>query len=337
MSAVSPEELISDVKPWDKDSWRRFVEEHVVPIRILADNVARQFGGDASAEVAKTLADSASCVIEMAKKVIGEVKVEFEVPTDPIEGLRLLVEKCGNTFLGVGDAGKYTLFAWTLRKVTREYLFEALYPSLKDKEKRDRTFEILGIREDLPLFVPAVRSPLTENLTVLGYPDYPSYCRIEEWASGYTRYVTLSILPAREATLGGSICRFVDRIVAVLGRPGILSGVEPSADVVKLYLDKCPARPAELYEYSWIKHNWRRSYAELDELCKQRADYSWSIQGFAIRCVYTLRSPDKWEGVYQETNLLSFFRLVMPSLITGRTELLLTSDWRFAFTLERVV
>ncbi|MEM4452918.1 MAG: hypothetical protein QW182_06935, partial [Thermosphaera sp.] len=286
-----------------------------------------------SAEVAKALADSASRVIEVAKKVIGEVKVEFGAPTDPIEGLRLLVEKCGNTFLGVGDAGKYTLFAWTLRKVTREYLFEALYPSLKDKEKRDKTFEILGIREDRPLFVPAVKSTLAENLTVLGYPDYPSICRVEEWG----HYVTLSILPAREATLGGSICRFVDRIVAVLGRPGILSSVEPSADVVKNYLDKCPARPTGLYELSWIKHNWRRSYAELDELCKVRCDYPWNIQGFAIRCVDILRSPDEWSGLNQETNLLSFFRLVMPSLVTGRTELLFSSDGKVVLTLERVL
>ncbi|MEM1674922.1 MAG: hypothetical protein QXI56_08660 [Candidatus Bathyarchaeia archaeon] len=333
MSTISPEELINDIKPWDKDSWRRFIEEHVVPIRILADNVAKQFVGDASAEVAKALADSASRVIEVARRVIGEVKVEFEAPTDPIESLRLLVEKSGNTFLGVGDGGKYTLFAWTLRKVTREYLFEALYPSLKDKEKQNKTFEILGIREDLPLFVPAVKSPLTENLTILGYPDYPSISRVEEWGD----YVTLSILPAREATLGGSICRFVDRIVAVLSRPGILSGVEPSADVVKLYLDKCPARPAELYEYCWIKHNWRRSYAELDEASKIRSDYPWNIQGFTIRCVDHLKPSDEWSGLVQETNLLSFFRLVMPSLVTGRTELLFSSDGKVVLTLERVL
>jgi hypothetical protein len=79
-----------------------------------------------------------------AKKFVGEIKVEFEVPTDPIECLRLLVESCGNTFLGVGDAGRYMLFAWTLRKVTKGLLFEALYPTLKDEDKRWRTFEILA-------------------------------------------------------------------------------------------------------------------------------------------------------------------------------------------------
>jgi len=47
----------------------------------------------------------------------------------------LLVEKAANTFLGVGEGGKYTPFAWALRKITREYI-GVLYPALKDEEKR---------------------------------------------------------------------------------------------------------------------------------------------------------------------------------------------------------
>ncbi|MBS7610372.1 hypothetical protein KEJ19_07445 [Candidatus Bathyarchaeota archaeon] len=244
----------------------------------------------------------------------------------------MLVERSGNAFLGVDEAGKYTLFAWTLRKVTREYLFEALYPSLKDEEKRKKTFKILGIKEDLPLFVPAVKSPLTENLTILGYPDYPSICRVEEWGD----YVTLSILPARELTLGGSICRLVDGLVAVLSRPGILSSVEPSVDVVKLYLDKCPVRPTQL-QYGWNELPWKRSYIEFSELRGWRSDFPWSIEGFAVRCVNLLYSPSEYRNVMQETNLLSYLRWLMPSLVTGRTELLLSADGRVASTLERKV
>lgn len=331
MSVISPENLISEVKPWEKDSWRKFIEAHVVPIKALADSVAKQFVGDLAAEVANSLSDSASHVISAAKNVIGEVKVEFEIPSDPIECLRQLVEKCGNTFLGVGEAGKYTLLAWTLRKVTCEYLLEALYPTLMDEEKRKKTFELLGIKEDAPLFKPAVESPLTGKLAMLGYSDYPTICRVEEW--GYN--LTLSILPAEKSTLGGSICKFVDGLVAILSRPGILSGVEPSADVVKLYLDRCPARPAEIYGDSWVELSWRKSYKEFNELCRFRCDYPWSIQGFAIRCVGSLSSPEKWGSVYQETNLLSLLRWLMPSLVTGRTELLLSADGRVALTLER--
>jgi len=335
VSVVSPDELINEVKPWDEGSWKKFVETYVVPIGVLARKVAEQFIGDASSEVSKALADCASRTIAVAEKFIGEVKREFETPMDPIECLRLLVEKCGNTFLGVGEGGKYTLLAWTLRKVTKEYLYEALYPTLKDEVKRKKAFEILGIREDLPLFVPMVKSPLTENLTILGYPDYASLCRVEEWGT----YVTLSILPAREPTLGGSICKFVDAVVAVLSRPGILSGIEPSADVVKIYMDKCPSKPTELTPVygSWGELPWKMGYSLLGELSKWRSDLTWSISGFAVRCVDILTSPDKWEFVKQETNLLSFLRWLMPSLVTGRAELLLSFDGRVTLLLERKV
>ena len=333
MSAISPEELINDVKPWDKDSWRKFLEEYVVPIEALASTIAKQFVGDPAAEIAGEVAKRASRVLTVAKNVIGEINMEFEVPVDPIECLRMLVEKSGNMFLGVGEGGKYTLFAWTLRKVTKEYLFEALYPTLKDEEKRRRTFEILGIREDKPIFIPAVKSPLTENLTILGYPDYPSISRVEEWGG----YITLSILPAQKSTFGGSLCRLVDGLVALLSRPGILSGVEPSADVVKSYLNKCPAPPTEIYAGSWHELPWRKSYTEFNELCKLRHDYAWVIQGFAIRCVDWLDSPESWREVRQETNLLSFLRWLMPSLVTGRTELLLSADGRVALTIKRTV
>ncbi|MCS7140457.1 MAG: hypothetical protein N3F04_05135 [Candidatus Nezhaarchaeota archaeon] len=76
--------------------------------------------------------------MKVAESVIGEVRAEYEPPDDPIECLRLLVERSGNTFLGVAGAGKYTLFAWTLRKVTREYLLEALYPTLKNEELKGK-------------------------------------------------------------------------------------------------------------------------------------------------------------------------------------------------------
>ena len=334
MSTISPDDLINEVQPWNVESWMNFVEGQVVPIKLLAETVAKQFAGDLSSEVSKFLADSATRVIEVAKRFTGEVRVKFEAPTDPIECLRLLVESCGNAFLGVGDGGKYTLLAWTLRKVTKEYLFEALYPTLKDEEKRRKTFEILGIREDLPLFTPAVRSALTESLTILGYPDYPSICRVEEWGT----YITLSVLPARESTFGGALCRFVDGLAAVLARPGILSGVEPSVDVVKTYLDKCPSRPPEL-SYGWVEFSWRNAYLTLTELSKWRSDYAYIISGFAVRCLDYLAAPDKWESsaVRQETNLLSFLRWLMPSLITGRTEMLLSADGRVALLLERKV
>jgi hypothetical protein len=42
MSMISPDELISEVRPWDVDSWKSFVENHVVPIKLLAETVSKQ-------------------------------------------------------------------------------------------------------------------------------------------------------------------------------------------------------------------------------------------------------------------------------------------------------
>ena len=332
MSVISPEALIDEVKPWSKDSWRKFLENYVVPISVLADTVVKQFAGDPASEISRELAQRAKHVLNVAKKVIGEIKVEYSPPEDPVEVLRLLVEKAGNTFLGVNEGGKYTLLAWSLRKVTKEYLFKALYPVLeKDEEKRKETFRILGINEEKPLFKPAVKSKLADDLTILGYPDYPSLCRIEEWGN----YVTLSVIPAKEETLGGSLCKLVDAIVALLSRPGILSAIELSSDVVKNYLDQCPSRPPEILYWTGI--SWKEAYQVFRDLGKFRSDYSWIIEGFAIKCVDILSSYNSWSGVHQETNLLSFLRWIMPSVIVGRTDLLFSSDWRVALTIKRTI
>jgi hypothetical protein len=171
----------------------------LVPLKVLGETVSKQFAGDPSEAAAKAVSEAASSVIETAKRSIGDVREEFEAPADPIECIRLLVEKAANTFLGVDEGGKYTPFAWTLRKITREYI-EVLYPPLKDEEKRRSTFSILGVRE---LYRPSVRSPIANRLTILGYPDYAFLARVEEWGDT----VTLSILPAREKTLRGALCR----------------------------------------------------------------------------------------------------------------------------------
>jgi hypothetical protein len=336
---MSPDELINEIKPWNPESWREFVEDYVVPIKLLAETISDLCVGDPASEPSKFLAVNAEKVIETSKRFLGDVKVEFEVPADPVECLRLLVEKCGNSFLGVDNAGKYTLFAWTLRKVSREYMLEALYPTLKDEEKQRKTFEILGIRE---LFIPAIKSELARNWIIFGYHDYPSMFKVEKW--GYT--LILSVLPFKEPTFGGSICRFVDCLVAILSRPGVLSSVEISADVVKNYLDRCPQKPSELYpidrldgRIGWSELDWKKSYSSLSEGFKWEIKGAWIISGFALRCAKDL-SADKLEKpdphyVIKETNLLSFLRDLMPSLIAGRTEILLNENKKIAVLFER--
>ena len=287
MSTISPDDLLLEVEPWNINSWKKFIEEHVIPIKELAQAVHKQFIGDSSSEVAEAVANAANYVLNAAKNIIGEVKTDFEIPSDPVECLRLLVEKCANTFLGVNEGGKYTLLAWTLRKITQEYL-DFIYESLKG-EKREDTLKLLGVQK---LFIPAVKSALAENLTLLGYPDYPSLCRVEK----YGTTVTLSILPSRSQTLGGAICRLVDCIAGVLGRPGLLSGIELSSDVVSSYLNRCPARPSQLYQYTFRELYWNQAFKQFRELETISFDYPWIIEGFAIKCVDTV-NPD---GTYSD-------------------------------------
>jgi hypothetical protein len=331
---ISPGELIEEIKPWEPDSWRKFINEHVVPLKALGENVSKQFAGDPSERAAKAVSEAASSVIEAAKRSVGDVKEEFEVPSDPIESIRLLVEKAANTFLGVDEGGKYTLFAWTLRKITREYI-EVLYPALKDEEKRKATFSILGVRE---LYRPPVRSPLADRLAILGYPDYASLAKVEEWGG----HVTLRILPAREKTLGGALCRLVDGIVEGLARPGILSSVELSVDVVGTYIKACPQIPLQIFPQAygnircWAQIGWKDCYELLSEDRAWRYDHAWAVKGFSLKCVDDIY-PDREEGsAYAATNFLSFLRLVMPALVTGRAELLISAEGRVLATLMRV-
>jgi hypothetical protein len=222
--------------------------------------------------------------------------------------------------------GKYTLIAWTLRKVTKEYL-DVLYPILKeDEEKRKTVFNILGIRE---LYRPSVRSPIAETLSIIGYPDYVALGRVEEWGNS----ITLRILPAQERTLGGSLCKLVDGIVAVLARPGILSGIEVSADVVNVYLSKCPSPPPELHSYCLGEFSWKTGYKDLSEHSTWKHDYAWAIKGFVLRCADNI-TIDTESSIRMETNFLSFFRSIMPSLVMGRTELIL-GDGRILMVLVR--
>ncbi|MCC6023248.1 MAG: hypothetical protein LM600_00935 [Thaumarchaeota archaeon] len=326
---VSPDELIREVKPWEPSSWRYFINEYVVPLKVLGEVVVKQFAGDPSTEVVRALVGPANHVIEIAKKVIGDINEEFEAPSDPIECLRLLIEKSANTFLGVDEGGKYTLIAWTLRKLTKEYLFEALYPTLKDDEKRKATFNILGVRE---LFKPPVKSPIAENLTIIGYPDYATFGRVEEWGD----YITLRILPVQERTLGGALSRLVDGIVAVLARPGILSGIEVSADVVKVYLDRSPSVPPELPRYCIMELPWKAGYKHLGEHVPWKYDSAWAIKGFSLKCASRIYS-DSEDLIHMETDFLSFTRLIMPSLVVGRVELLLSADGRVLMVLVRTL
>jgi len=329
VSRVSPDEFVKDVRPWDVFVWKEFIEKYVVPIKVLGNAVASYFVGDPGAEVAKNLATVAGKVIEIATKVVGSIKEEFTAPSDPIECVRLFIEKTANTFLGVDEGGKYTLFTWSLRRITKEY-FEALYPTLaKDEEKRNNVLRILGVKE---LFKPPIKSPISENLTILGYPDYPPYGMVVSWGNN----IKVRILPAQEQTLGGAISRLVDVLAEALARPGILSIAEPTVDVVSTYLNNTPQYPPELDEPCSMRVRWIEVPKLLLEYNEFTRDYAWTVQGLEFRCADIIY-PDKEESVRVSMNILNLFRTSMPSIITGRVDLLLTLEGRIIVPFIRVL
>jgi hypothetical protein len=328
VSRVSPDDFVKDVKPWDVFVWKEFIEKYVVPLKVLGNTISSYFAGDPGAEVAKSLAIVASKVIEIATKVVGSVKEEFTAPSDPIECVRLFIEKVANMFLGVDEGGKHTLFAWSLRRITNEY-FEVLYPTLaKDNEKKSNVFRILGVKE---LFKPPIKSPISENLTVLGYPDYPPHGTIVSWGSR----IKIRILPPQERTLGGAINRLIDAIVAVLARPGILSVAEPTADVVSIYLKNIPQSSLELDELCGMRVRWVEVPKLLSDYNEFEQDYAWVIRGLELRCADAIY-PDKEELIRNSTNILNFFRTTMPAIITGGADLLFTLEGRVIIPFIRV-
>uniref|UniRef100_A0A7J3Z6R7 Uncharacterized protein n=1 Tax=Ignisphaera aggregans TaxID=334771 RepID=A0A7J3Z6R7_9CREN len=193
--------------------------------------------------------------------------------------------------------------------------------------RKRAVFEILGVKE---LFKPAIKSPLSDNLTILGYPDYPTYGTVVVWGSG----VKLRIPPAQEQTLGGTISKLVDTIVAVLSRPGILSVAELAVDVVSTYLNNAPPYPSEPGDYCRKEERWSNIHTRLSEHSEIDVGYAWALQGLSARCAGKIYQ-DREESVQKESNLLTFFRAVMPSVIMGRTELLFSIDGRVIIPIIR--
>jgi hypothetical protein len=55
-------------------------------------------------------------------------------------------------------------------------------------------FKILGVKE---VFKPLIKPPISENLTVLDYPDYTPHGTIVSWGG----CIKIRILPTQERTL----------------------------------------------------------------------------------------------------------------------------------------
>ncbi len=330
-----PEELFEELRPGEMGGWRKLVERRIIPLARLSEVFVKYFQGDVSIRAVEKLRIAANNVITVFEEIAGQVDRSYSVPEDPIDVGEKLLEHAANAFLGVGDDGKYTFLAWSLRKIPREYVL-ALYPQLGDQAVRERVFKLLGVEE---LFRPPVSSPLADRLTLLGYPDYPSFARVDE----YGDYVTFRILPSKKRTFGGAICRLVDALAAVLARPGILSAYEISIDVLKEYdrLARSQASIPSPYRersYYLTRVAWRECYRVLREGATLRSDCVNVVEGLGVKLVSSIR-PEAYQNVQHESNLLTEFRGWSPCLVLGLAELLFSQLGRFILIMpvERTV
>jgi len=62
--------------------------------------------------------------------------------------------------------------------------------------------------------------------------------------------------------------------------------------------------------------------------------YAWALQGLSTRCAGKIYQ-DREESVQKESNLLTFFRAVMPSVIMSQAELLFSIDGRVVIPIIR--
>jgi hypothetical protein len=169
-------------------------------------------------------------------------------------------------------------------------------------------FKILGVKE---VFKPPIKPPISENLTVLGYPDYTPHGTIVSWGG----CIKIRILPPQERTLGGAVSRFADAIVAVLTRSGILSVAEPTIDAVSAYPNSVPQSPPELSNFCSMKVQWIKVLKLLSNYNELEQDGARAIQGLELRCADAIY-PSKEESIRNSTNILNFFRTTMPAIIT---------------------
>jgi len=328
VKTITSEELFEYVKPWDPEQWGKFIREYIIPIHELSKYVAGSFSGDASARVVHSVFKSADRVVKAAERVLGRIDASYEVPRDPLEAARQLLEFVANIFLGVGEGGKYTLFAWTLRRIPREYIGEMYSKLDQDGEARRKVFEMLGVEEILK---PQIESPLVERIALLGYPDY---LRGRLIGSRGTELEVL-VTPPRKTTLGGSICRLIDSLPALLKRPGLLSKIELSVqDLATEYL----RRAGSLVTTSTISYNKDISWREFARFTSPTVLFASSlyfIEGITIKSIRKLSPYGTPEYVEKEGDLLDFLRKITPSLVLGILDLVIVDNGRFIILIKR--
>jgi len=188
--------LLEEIKYWKPEFILHYIEERIVPLRVLAEGASKGFRNldPRLSFYAKKISELASNIIDKAETIYSTRLPAYEArePSDIYELIELgreFLEKAFNLTIG---AEPRTFFIWSLRKITKIYLKEH-YPKLKDQEVFNSIARILGLEV---LLEPPKMEPeeLFEDYTLYGYPDFATELQV------------------KQKTLGGLVCELNETI-----------------------------------------------------------------------------------------------------------------------------
>ena len=231
-SVISADKLLEDIQPWEPDSWKRFLENYLLPLKSLAEEYVKRISTDTSAQDVQALAEATNKVLRIAEAQNIKPTKTYSIPPNTIDIARELIWYAANIFPSIGEGGKYTLIAWLLRKFFMGQMLETFKNLKKDEKLRNKVFSVLSVKRLMEFDLP---EDLKFDTTLYGYEDYLWYCK-PLFVSSETSKIGIPIERKEVTSLGASICYLIDCTARLLERRGFLKYFVPEVDPVQAYL-----------------------------------------------------------------------------------------------------
>jgi len=232
-SVISADKLLEDIQPWEPDSWKKFLEDHIIPLKSLAEEYVKRISTDTSAQEVQALTEITNKVLRIAETQNIKPTKTYSVPPNTINVARELVWYAVNIFPSIGEGGKYALIAWLLRKFFMGQMLETFKNLKKDEKLRNKVFSMLGVKRLMEFDLP---EDLKFDTALYGYEDYVWYCKPISVSSETDKLITIPIERKEITSLGASICHLIDCIARLLERRGFLKYFVPEIDPAQVYL-----------------------------------------------------------------------------------------------------
>lgn len=311
--------MLEEISYWERSSWKRFVEEKIVPLNRLAEYISENLAIDPLGEEARAIKDLTGEIINISSSVFGEpINTEYEVSSDIIEAVREFLERGANLTAGHSP---YTFFIWSTRRISRNYM-EAHYSKLFDDVDKFR--EIAGILGWEPYWsVPALKSKLAEDYIIYTYPDYlPAFEITQNLSSRFSFKLVESM---DKKTIGGRICQLNRKLWNIVSnKPGIVKMYEVP-DVWSSYGDMCREM---LRRVSWKDEAF---FIDAVPLSENRPRVLYVFEGLFVKKVRGVNL----DQVEKQMVVFEFWDLIMPPLFLGKYEIVLDQSRSRGVILER--